>query len=134
MDGAFILSAVSAALVAARGEPVYPERVQQNIQRPCFLVASLITNQTLVGKNLYRFFERISITWVPPENISDPNLRCLSVGRQLAEVLHMLPTKPQPIRIANPDYEVVEGELVFSCDVVYRASLEVVPETDSERN
>lgn len=123
MEGTTILDAVKDALTAAREEPVYPTKVQQNIERPCFLVESVLNTNSKVSKDTFRFTEHLQVTWVPSATSKQPEQECLRTGLDLCEILAELPTKPRPVRTLNPEYEVIEGELIFSADVVYRASL-----------
>ena len=122
-----MVKAVRQALSTARGEPVYLERAQQAFQAPGFIVAVLPTFQSKADLKAYRTTERIQITWVPNPSSEDKRAACLLVGRQLFEVLELLPTEPTPTRTQNAEYEVVEDELIFTFDVIYRVTLTEEP-------
>lgn len=110
------LDSITVALYKKFGDPYkyYVEDVEQNADKPCFLVGTLnpLIRSTSAVK-YHRTFPIVIHYFTDKENTIDAKKDCYNVAENILEAIEYLPVKDCIVRGEDIEWEIVDGVLQF---------------------
>lgn len=119
IDGEYVVSSVLKQLKSqvSSVQKRYREDQVQNIVRPCFFVKQLLLGSDKLMNDRYFRNYRIRITYLP-KDLANPEVECRSMGEELLGVFRILSLEDGSAKVfgRNAEFEVVDGELLFTVE------------------
>lgn len=109
-----LIDAIAEALFQefGSGYEIYPEKVEQDLKEPCFLIRLLNPTKNLHLGRCYKRTNQFSVQYIP--STAEANEECASVLERLFECLENVILSGRPVHGTELHGEITDGILTFT--------------------